>query len=414
MLAAPAARDAVRDAAILASRGPETTARDRSGGRRGRVSPMTAARHARSLVAPVGRPVRQAAIGRRTRDWPDRSRLFVLGDELGWALDDEAAYVTAVAREAGYAVGPPAWARFTRRQVVFHTSHFAALDPRWTGSSHRLGMAYFHGRPGTPGFPEFDGAYESLARDPDRFDRIQVTHREIELLVVAAGVDPTRVHRIPIGIELDRFPLVDPGRRDAARAELGLDPDAFVVGSFQKDGVGMGDGDEPKVIKGPDVLVEALALVHGELERLVVLLTGPARGYVRAALERRGVPHVHRLLPDRDGLTAAYHALDAHLVASRQEGGPKSVLESMATGVPLVTTRAGQAPDLVVEGVNGNLVDVDDPVGLAAGLLQLERDPALAARFRRAGRVTAEENSHASLAPRWRALLEGFAERPGG
>jgi hypothetical protein len=177
-----------------------------------------------------------------------------------------------------------------------------------------------------------------------------VTHREIELLVVAAGVDPTRVHRIPIGIELDRFPLVDSGRRDAARAEL----------------------------------------------------------------ERRGVPHVHRLLPDRDGLTAAYHALDAYLVASRQEGGPKSVLESMATGVPLVTTRAGQAPDLVVEGVNGNLVDVDDPVGLAAGLLQLERDPALAARFRRAGRVTAEENSHASLAPRWRALLEGFAERPGG
>ena len=369
---------------------------------------------ARSFVAPVVTPLRGAAVARRTRHWPDRSRLFVLGDELGWALDDEAAYVATVAQEAGYRLGSPAWARGSRRQVVFHTSHFAALDPVWTGSSHRLGMAYFHGRPGTPGFPEFDRAYESLARDPDRFERIQVTHREMELLVVAAGVDPTRVHRIPIGIELDRFPLADAGRRDASRAALGLDPDAFVVGSFQKDGVGMGDGAEPKAIKGPDVLVEALALVHGELDRLVVLLTGPARGYVRAELERRGVPHLHRVLPDRDGLTAAYHALDAYLVASRQEGGPKSVLESMATGVPLVTTRAGQAPDLVVEGVNGNLVDVDDPVGLAAGLLQLERDPALAAAFRAAGRVTAEANSHAALAPRWRALLEGFAVRPGG
>ena len=89
----------------------------------------------------------------------------------------------------------------------------------------------------------------------------------------------------------------------------------------------MGDGDEPKAIKGPDVLVEALAVAHGELERLVVLLTGPARGYVRAELERRGVPYLHRLLPDRDGLTTAYHALDAYVVASRQEGGPKSVLE---------------------------------------------------------------------------------------
>ena len=414
MLAAPAGGDAVRHAAILASRGPETTARDRSGGRRGSVSPMTVARHARSVVAPVGRRAQSAAIGRRTRDWADRSRLFVLGDELAWALDDEAAYVTSVARDAGYEVGPPAWARFTHRQVVFHTSHFAALDPRWTGSTHRLGMAYFHGRPGTAGFPEFDRAYESLARDPERYDRIQVTHREMELLVVDAGVDATRVHRIPIGIELDRFPLGDPDRRAGARAALGLDPEAFVVGSFQKDGVGMGDGDEPKAIKGPDVLVEALALAHGELDRLVVLLTGPARGYVRAELERRGVPHVHRLLPDRDGLTAAYHALDAYLVASRQEGGPKSVLESMATGVPLVTTRAGQAPDLVVDGANGNLVDVDDPVALAAGLLQLERDPSLGDAFRRAGRVTAEENSHAALAPRWRALLEGFAERPGG
>ncbi len=366
------------------------------------------------IVRKPATAARSTALRLRTREWPERSRLFVLGDALGWALDDEAAYVTEVARGAGYLVGEPSWARFSRRQVVFHTSHFAALDPLWTGSSHRLGLAYFHGRPATPGYPEFDRALESLQRDPDRFERVQVTHREMELLVVEAGVDPGRVHRIPIGIELDRFPLGDDERRAAARASLGLAPDAFVVGSFQKDGVGMGDGDEPKTIKGPDVLVDALAHAHGELDRLVVLLTGPARGYVRRELERRGVPFVHRLLPDRDGLTAAYHALDAYVVASRQEGGPKSVLESMATGVPLVTTRAGQAPDLVVDGANGNLVDVEDPVGLAAGLLQVERDPALGERFRAAGRRTAEENSHASLAPRWRALLEGFAERPGG
>ena len=94
-----------------------------------------------------------------------------------------------------------------------------------------------------------------------------------------------------------------------------------------------------------------------------MLLTGPARGYVRRELERRSVPHVHRLLPTRDELTTAYHALDAYVVASRQEGGPKSILESMATGVPLVTTRAGQAPDLVVDGENGILVDVEDADG---------------------------------------------------
>jgi glycosyltransferase involved in cell wall biosynthesis len=337
----------------------------------------------------------------------------VLGDTLSWALDDEAAYVTSVARAEGYRVAPPAWARFARHQVVFHTSHFAALDPLWTGSSHRLGLAYFHGRPGTPGYPEFDRAFEALRRDAARFARIQVTHREMEEIVLSAGADPTVVHRIPIGIELDRFPLGDASRRRAAREELGLPQDAFVVGSFQKDGVGMGDGNEPKTIKGPDVLVEALDAARGELGELVVLLTGPARGYVRRELERRGIAHVHRLLPSRDGLTAAYHALDAYLVASRQEGGPKSILESMATGVPLVTTKAGQAPDLVVDGRNGLLVDVDDAAGLASGLGRLHGDSRLVAALREAGRSTAEENSHERLAPRWAALLDGFAERHG-
>lgn len=360
------------------------------------------------------RAARAGATRLRTRGWSDRSRLFVLGDALGWALDDEAAYVADVARAAGYRLAPPAWARFARRQVVFHTSHFAGLDPLWTGSTHRLGIAYFHGRPGTSGFPEFDRAHAALARQPDRFARIQVTHREMEEIVVAAGVQAARVHRIPIGIELERFPLGGTDERTSARRALGLPAGAFVVGSFQKDGVGFGEGLEPKTIKGPDTLVEALALARRVLPELVVLLTGPARGYVRRELERRGVPYVHRLLPDRGGLVAAYHALDAYVVASRQEGGPKSVLESMATGVPLVSTRAGQAPDLVVDGENGLLADVEDAAGLAACLGRVYDDPPLAARLREAGRATAAATSHAALAPRWQALLDGFAERADG
>lgn len=357
---------------------------------------------------------RALAIGWRSRRWPDRSRLFVLGDDLGWSLDDDAEYISSVARDAGYELGPAVWARSARRQVVFLTSHFAALDPVWTRSSHRLGTSYFHGRPGTPGFPEFDRAYEALARDPARLDRIHVTHGEMEELVRSAGVDPERIHRIPLGIDLPRFPPADEERRRAARASLGLGDDAFVVGSFQKDGVGLTDGFEPKLVKGPDVLVDALALAHERLGNLVVVLTGLARGYVRRALEERGIPHVHRLAPDRDALARTYHALDAYVVASRQEGGPKGVLESLASGVPLVTTRVGQAVDLVRDGENGLLVAVDDVDALAAGLVRIAGDPALVAAFRAAGRATAELNSYDALAPRWRALLEGFAPHGDG
>jgi glycosyltransferase involved in cell wall biosynthesis len=242
---------------------------------------------------------------------------------------------------------------------------------------------------------------------------VQVTHDEMEDLVLSAGVERDRVHRIPIAIAADAFPLGDDERREAARAVLGLPQHAFVVGSFQKDGVGFGEGLEPKLVKGPDVLVETLRLVDGQVDDLVVFLTGHARGYVRRELERHGIRHVHRFLHGRDDVVRAYHALDAYIVASRQEGGPKSILESMATGIAFVTTRCGQAPDLVVDGVNGTLADVEDAEGLAAGILAVHDDPAGAAARRDAGRRTAEENSHERLAPLWEALLDGFAERDG-
>src|SRR5262249_42944061 len=139
---------------------------------------------------------------------------------------------------------------------------------------------------------------------------------------------------------------------------------AFVVGSLVKDGVGWGDGLEPKLIKGPDVLLETIELLKPCIPELFVLLTGPARGFVEAGLERLGVPHAHTAVA-AEQLPNVYRTLDVCLVGSRQEGGPKAVLESMASGVPLVTTRVGQAMDLVRNGENGFIVDVEDAAGLA-------------------------------------------------
>src|SRR5438477_12249270 len=94
--------------------------------------------------------------------------------------------------------------------------------------------------------------------------------------------------------------------------------------------------------------------------RFPLLLSGPARGYVRSGLERHGIPYVHVRPETYAGVARLYAALDAYVVPARQEGGPKSVLESMASGVPVVSTRAGQAPELIEDGVNGRLVDVED------------------------------------------------------
>ncbi|HUF01634.1 MAG TPA: glycosyltransferase family 4 protein [Gaiellaceae bacterium] len=372
---------------------------------------MTVVASARRLAAPLARPVAGAIVRARTSGWSEHSRLFAVGDSGGWSVDDDALHVAAVARRLGFDVGSPGWARFATRQSVFLTSHFEALAPRWLDSSHRLGTAYLHGRPGTPGAPEFDEAFETLRRRSDRIARVQVTHEEMSELVLQAGVPSERVFRIPIGIDLDHFPLADAELRSQARAALALPQEAFVAGSFQKDGVGWGEGLEPKIVKGPDVLVAALELLRREAPELHVLLTGPARGYVRCALARMGIPYVHVLARSRDELARAYHSLDVYLVASRQEGGPKAVLEAMATGVPLVTTRVGQAQELVEDGVNGWLVDVEDAEALAtrASLVRNGTD----ASVRSAARKTAEIHAHERLDPAWRQLFEGFVSPRG-
>jgi glycosyltransferase involved in cell wall biosynthesis len=291
---------------------------------------------------------------------------------------------------------------------VFLTSHFEALGPTWISSSHRLATAYLHGRPGTEGAPEFDTAYESLRRNRERIDRIQVTHAEMHDLVLEAGVPAEHVHRIPIGIDIEHFPLGGPGDRRAARVELGLPESAFVVGSFQKDGVGWGEGLEPKLVKGPDVLVAALERLRETAPELHVLLTGPARGYVRRELERLGIAYRHLQAGTRAELGRAYRALDVYLVTSRQEGGPKAVLEAMASGVALVSTRVGQAQEIVEDGTSGWLVEVGDADGLAARAAAV-RDETLPA-VRDAARATAERYALPRLDPAWKRLLDGFVE----
>ncbi len=165
-------------------------------------------------------------------------------------------------------------------------------------------------------------------------------------------------------------------------------------------------------MKGPDVLVDTVDRMRVAVPELHVLLTGPARGYVLRELDRLGVPSVHVSASSRDELARAYHALDVYVVSSRQEGGPKAVLESMAAGIPLVSTRVGQAQEIVRHGVDGWLVDVEDAEALAhvaAGVRDGAPDG-----MRAAGRATAEEHALGRLDGRWAELLDGFVARDDG
>jgi glycosyltransferase involved in cell wall biosynthesis len=356
------------------------------------------------------RPAATRAARIATRRWPPYSRLALVGEGARWAIDEDLAALARIAGRLGVRLVGRVPLRAVERQAVFFGSHFTLFGRPPLGGGNRVGTTYYHGRPGTPGYPEFDEAFAALRERHRELHRVQVSHAEMEALVLESGIDPAKVFRIPIGVDPAPFEPQTPELRAEARRRLGLPDGAFVVGSFQKDGVGWGDGVEPKLIKGPDVLVDALARLREQVPELHVLLSGPARGYVRAELERHGIPYVHRVLARQSEVAGLYTAIDAYAVPARQEGGPKGVLEAMTAGVPLVSTRVGQAAEIVRDGENGWLVDVGDAEALAGALARVAAGGDEVAGVVAAARETAAQHTYEAQLPLWRAFFDGFVE----
>ncbi len=351
---------------------------------------------ARHLLARLAAPI--------ARGWPARSRVLIARDYAGWTLDVEALAVRDLCRGMNVPVADGAWMRVADEQAVFHVDQFVLLNPPdW--KRHRVGIAYYHGLPDT-GHPEFDRVFENFRRLHERLSVVQVSHRAMREALLSAGVAPSKLHVIPIGFHADWFKPPTPAQRARVRRAFDFPDQAFVVGSFQKDGVGWGDGNDPKLIKGPDVFVAAMKRLRERVPELHVLLTGPARGYVKRGLEAAGSPWRHRMLRTYRQTECTYHALDAYVVSSRQEGGPKAVLEAMATGVPLITTRVGQATDLVRHGENGFLADLEDAEALAHWTEQIAHDPKLRRCVIENGLRTAAANCYTAQMPLWRNLME--------
>lgn len=272
-----------------------------------------------------------------------RSSILVSGDGAGWALDEEAFELSRTLRRTGFQVSSKG---FLPARAVFHMNRGRCLRNEWRGEKFyhgNVGLSYFHGAPGNS--PQFDKIFQGVRRSRHLIDGIRVSTVAMENLFANSGFEQ-KVLRIPIGVDVDRFPLRNAKLISAAKARLGIPADRIVVGSFQKDGDGWDGGDSPKLVKGPDILADTLSILSGRIPEMVVLLAGPARGYLLRRLQDAGIPFIYRGAVQPEEVPSLYEALDLYMVSSRDEGGPKAFLESFASGVPLVATPVGQVPDL--------------------------------------------------------------------
>jgi glycosyltransferase involved in cell wall biosynthesis len=129
--------------------------------------------------------------------------------------------------------------------------------------------------------------------------------------------------------------------RDQARAALGFDNEAYLIGSFQRDTEGR-DLVSPKLEKGPDRFCDAV-IELAKTRPVEVVLSGWRRQYVMRRLDEA---HVKFRLFEKVSLPVMaqlYSALDLYIVSSRYEGGPQALLECAVMGVPIVSTPVGMA-----------------------------------------------------------------------
>jgi N-acetyl-alpha-D-glucosaminyl L-malate synthase BshA len=122
-------------------------------------------------------------------------------------------------------------------------------------------------------------------------------------------------------------------------------------------------------------IVRIFARVQAEIPaRLVLVGDGPDRDAAEREAAALGVAARVRSVGKIEDVAGALRAADLYLLPSQTESFGLSALEAMATGVPVVGTRAGGLPEVVEHGVSGFLGEVGDVEGLARGALDLLAD----------------------------------------
>jgi glycosyltransferase involved in cell wall biosynthesis len=214
-----------------------------------------------------------------------------------------------------------------------------------------------------------------------RYERVICVSEDLYKRCLECGVPARRCALIENGIDTVEF-----SRRltsAEARAGFGVAPGRFLLGAVGR----------LSAEKGFDLLIRAVGQLVSEGLDVGLLIAGEGdeRAPLQALIEELGLSARARLLGYCSDTRALYQSLDTYVLSSIREGLPNVLLEAMALQVPVVATRIAGVPRLVVDGVNGLLVEPGDVAGLVAAIRRIAADSDLRARLAGAGRATIEE-----------------------
>jgi glycosyltransferase involved in cell wall biosynthesis len=198
-----------------------------------------------------------------------------------------------------------------------------------------------------------------------RYPQVIAVSEPIRRAILACGADPSRVTRIPNGIDDAAFRRIA-GTRERMRAAIGIEPDRVVLGAIGR----------LEAVKRFDLLVEAAAVSRlGAPPLIVIAGEGPMRSLLVDRARALGIEHDLRLLGHRDDAADVHQAFDVYVQTSDSEGVPNAILEAMALKTPVVATDVGGTSHLIDHGVHGLLVPRGDAPALAAAISETVGSP---------------------------------------
>ena len=200
------------------------------------------------------------------------------------------------------------------------------------------------------------------------------------------GVPRHKLVLLGNGVDLQRFhPAADEQGHREAKADLGVDVDAVVVGTVAR------------LVwqKGFHELFEAAERLRDTLPDVVFVVVGGSDADKADAISSEQLAAAARrgrivFAGSRDDMEHVYPGFDLFVLPSHREGFPRSAMEAAACGLPVVATDIRGCRQVVSHGQTGLLVPLHDPVRLAAAIEEIVRDPALRREMGSAGRRKAE------------------------
>lgn len=200
-------------------------------------------------------------------------------------------------------------------------------------------------------------------------------------------VPPCKIRQIYNGVDTALFHPADHGRQT-----LPIDgfsqADKVIVGTVGrldavKDQLNLVEGFARAVGRSPRIRAKARLLIFGE---------GPMRKQVEARVHSLDIADISWLAGARDDIADMLRSMDIFVLPSLAEGISNTILEAMASGLPVVATDVGGSRELLSDGETGQLIPPADPVAMADAIENYLNEPAMRLNHGRAGRKRIEQH----------------------